>query len=1505
MPEITIKLMKQILGLDLGTNSIGWALINAEENKIIKAGSRIIPMDAATMGDYEKGNLKSAASERTSFRGVRRVHERAVLRRERLLRVLNVMHFLPSTFASQIDFDEHPGKFKNHTEPLLPYYIDDAGKSHFIFMDSFREMLADFAQHQPSLVEGGRLVPYDWTIFYLRKKALTQPVSKEELAWILLNFNTKRGYYQLRGMDDGGTESETPGKVEEFRLLKVTAIDDQGPDKKKKGYEWYEITYENGAKQKTCTPQKPHEVGDMVEVIVTTTLDDNGNIKLTKDGEKMIKLRTPKEDDWTLVKKRTEHDLEQCSETVGTYIYEHILSAPDTKVRGRLIQTIERKYYKDELRLILDAQKKFIPELTDDSLYQACIHELYKHNEGHIADIKSNGFTKLFVDDIIFYQRPLKSKKSLIADCPLEHYSYTDEKGNIHTKSIKCIPKSHPDYEEFRQWKFLNNLHIYKRKEIINGKLEMDVDVTAQFLDSEDAWCDLFDWLSQKKDITQAQLLKYPPFKLKKQASEYRWNYIDDDKKAYPCCPTRYEINKRIAAIGEQPLTGEKLQQLWHILYSVDDPVMCHKALRTFALKNDIDCDGFVAAFEHYAPGAKDYGAYSDKAIKRLLPLMRMGRHWSEEAIDGITRQRINHIIDGEVDDSINMRVREKLSGRDSITAFRAMPEYLATYTVYGRHAEANDTTRWETPEDIDLYLSTQLKQHSLRNPIVEKVISETLRLVKDLWQTYGKPAEVHVEMGRDLKKDAKGRSEDTKRIQDNENRNLRIRALLQEFAKPEYDIKDVRPWSPSQQELFKIFEDGVLADPKNEMDDEILTIINDLGRGPSANVSAAKIKKYSLWLEQKYLSPYTGQPIPLSRLFTTDYEIEHVIPQSRYFDDSLTNKVICEKAVNKAKGNMLGYEFIKKQGGSIVDISQGQHVKVLDTAQYEEFVQKHYSQNRTKMRKLLMEDIPEQFIARQMNDTRYMSRKMLSILSCLVREEDEQEATSKHVIATSGAITDRLKKDWGINDVWNHIITPRFERMNEKTESSDFGEWVNTLGKRHFQTNMPIILSKGFSKKRIDHRHHAMDAIVIACSTRNIVSYLNNEAACDKNSTLRYDLRHSLCNKVYDRDGNYKWIFNKPWDTFTQDVESELRGIIVSFKQNLRIVTRATNHYTHYENGHKVVARQTKGDRLAIRKSMHKDTVYGFVNLQQTKTVALKDALDCWKSIKDTAIRNVIKGLVAQYGSFEKKTILKYFKDRDYQVGDKSVKKVEIYYYTGTDEQTCAVRKAIDTSFDEKRILTVTDSGIRKIMLAHLAACINAAGKPDPEIAFSPQGIAEMNKNIAALNGGKPHQPIYKVRCKEASDGKFTVGSVGNKAKKYVVADKDTNLFFAVYADESGKRSFASIPLIEAIERTKQKMPPAEPVTADGRHLLFTLSPNDLVMYTDNDGVEHIYKMVSCTGKQCFFVPETWASPIVAKKELGAMNKVEYSLENINIKQNCYKIDVDRLGRIVKVHKQ
>ena len=116
--------MKHILGLDLGTNSIGWAVISSsfdettqkEQLKGIEAaGSRIIPMDAAQLGDFNKGNTVSQTANRTQFRGVRRLYERKKLRRERLHRILQLLGFLPKHYANQLD---RYGKFIANSDSL-------------------------------------------------------------------------------------------------------------------------------------------------------------------------------------------------------------------------------------------------------------------------------------------------------------------------------------------------------------------------------------------------------------------------------------------------------------------------------------------------------------------------------------------------------------------------------------------------------------------------------------------------------------------------------------------------------------------------------------------------------------------------------------------------------------------------------------------------------------------------------------------------------------------------------------------------------------------------------------------------------------------------------------------------------------------------------------------------------------------------------------------------------------------------------------------------------------------------------------------------------------------------------------------------------------------------------------------------------------------------------------------------------------------------------------------
>lgn len=1638
--------MKKILGLDLGTNSIGWALVEQDfdnkEGKILGMGSRIIPMSQDILGEFGKGNSVSQTATRTAFRGTRRLYERSNLRRERLHRVLNVLDFLPKHYAADIDFEKRFGKFREEKEPKLAWIQNEDRKFSFLFQSSFNEMVADFKANGQEIK-----IPYDWTIYYLRKKALTNKITKEELAWLILNFNQKRGYYQLRGEE----EEENKNKKVEFYSLKVVDVipdksyiftlsnemeyryesnedlsnwkdteqtflvttyldkdgkpkkDEKGKDKRsiilkqqdnkivksKKGTSstkveeialtitnikeetkeevWYSLILENDWIYRRPSKTSLMDWKDKVrEFIVTTDMNDDGTIKKDDEGNEKRNFRAPKEDDWTLVKKKTENDLEnyiadkKSEKTVGSYIYEALLQNPTQKIKGKLVRTIERKFYKDELRAILEKQIALQPELFTDDLYNDCVRELYRSNEAHQLQLSKRDFVHLFLDDIIFYHRPLRSQKSNISNCSLEYRLYKinkkDEKGNpiknvfetdengkeIEVKEyLKAIPKSNPYYQEFRVWQWLYNLKIYTKKE--------DEDVTDQFIKSDEDKEKLFDFLMNEKEVDHKKILKYffKDLKGKVQTAEiakYRWNYVydseKDESKTYPMNETGYEIRRKLKDVATVPadfLTREIEQQLWHIIYSVTDKIEFERALKSFAVKYKLDEPSFVENFRNFKPFKSEYGAFSEKAIKKLLPLMRIGRYWKWENIDTKTQTRIDKLLTGEFDAEIQNRVREKAINLTNKNHFQGLQLWLAQYVVYDRHSEAADIGKWNSVEDLKTFLD-EFKQHSLRNPIVEQIITETLRVVKDIWTQYGNGAkdffnEIHVELGREMKNTADDRKRLTSVVTDNENTNQRIKLLLMEL-KNDANIENVRPYSPIQQEILKIYEEYALQSNEKYDEDKDIFISDPtpddiIKISKTAQPTKTEINRYKLWLEQKYRSPYTGKVIPLTKLFTSEYEIEHVIPKSLYFDDSLSNKIICEAAVNKLKDNQLGLEFIKNHHGQKVETGFGKTVEIFSEDAYKKFVDEHYSKNRTKRNKLLLEEIPDKMIERQMNDTRYISKFVSQLLSNIVRDDkdgnNDDGINSKNLIPGNGKITTRLKQDWGLNDVWNELILPRFERMNELTSSEDF----TTKNKEgHTIPAIPFELSKGFQKKRIDHRHHAMDALVIACATRDHVNLLNNQSAKSDNS--RYDLQYKLRNteKWKDKNGNLHDKFTEfkmPWNNFTDDAKNELENIVVSFKQNLRVINKATNYYEKIVNGKKIEKKQ-EGVNWAIRKSMHKDTVSGKVYLfNETKEMTIKKALEKINILKNVQIivdENQRK-IINKYFSNHKVDIENALKDKNLR----DLKRITVF------EPQSATRKLLDISFTEKFIKgSVTDTGIQKILLNHLSAKEN-----NPEIAFSPEGIEDMNKNIISLNDNKFHQPIFKVRIYETIGNKFSVGQKGNKKDKYVEAAKGTNLFFAIYQDERGKRSFATIPLNEVIERQKQGLSSVPDKNDKDDNLLFYLSPNDLVYVPTEDELvnnsiinfenltneqrKRIYKFTDGSGIMANFIPANIATVLFnmnKDKQKKAFGKEMYSIQNEigvgsqssknenaitkeQIKSICIKLKVDRLGNISK----
>lgn len=1496
--------MKNILGLDLGTNSIGWALIQTDDEgrpqSIVKLGSRIIPMSQDTLGKFDSGVTESSTSERTRYRSMRRIRERYLLRRERLHRVLHVLGFLPMHYNESLGWDKTQGKtygkFLDNAEPKLAWTKDLQGKSRFIFMDSFTEMVRDFQKHQPELLAGGKSIPMDWTLYYLRDKALRAPISRQELAWILLNFNQKRGYYQLRGEEE---ETEDNTKLEEYYVLKVVSVEET---EEKRGKDpWYNITLENGwVYRRSSRVPLTDWVGKTREFIVTTQLNEDGSVKIDKEGKERRSFRAPQENDWTLQKKRTEADIATSGETVGSYIYHHLLTAPDEKVQGKLVRTIERKFYKDELLAILQKQSEYIPELKDAAWLEKCILELYARNEAHQESLRRKDMTYLLIEDLIFYQRPLKSKKSLISNCPYESYDYVDkETGEVKVQHIKCIAKSNPYYQEFRLWQFVQNLRLFDRTTL------EEKDVTAQYLPTESDYVRLFLYLNDRKDITQDILLK-DFFGLKKPKGKdckypIRWNYVED--KLYPCNETRHLLLSALkkADVPSAFIDNGMEYRLWHLLYSVEDRGELIKALTKWAETYGLP-ESFVDSFKKIPSFKKEYGAYSEKAVKKLLSVMRMGQLWSEEALPADLLEQLGKRMVEEKDEALRLRVAKHCADFHSLEQFRGLPVWLACYVVYGRHSEAQDTTRWKKPEDIKAFLH-DFKQYSLRNPIVEQCVLETLRTVHDIWEQYGQIDEVHVELGRSMKSTADQRKRMSQTIQSNENTNLRIKQLLMEL-KSDPAIADVRPHSPMQQDILRIYEEGALQELRNDDPD-----YDDISRISSlASPTAAELLRYKLWLEQKYRSPYTGKPISLTKLFTPAYQIEHVIPKARFFDDSFTNKVICEAEVNQLKSSQLGYEFIKNHGGQIVTCPTLGEVTVLTKEDYEKFVSEHYAHNRAKARKLMMDDIPEEFIQRQMNDSRYISKVIKGLLSCLVREEDEVEAISKNVIPCTGGITDKLKKDWGLNDVWNSIVSPRFQRMNELTGSDAFGHWEDKEGKRVFQTSMPLELQRGFSKKRIDHRHHAMDALVIALASRNIVSYLNNESARD--TQRRQDLKQQLCGKGQ--------LINKPWDTFTQDAMSALEDIVVSFKHYVRIINKASNYYEHYdEKGQKKTVAQKSEGQWAIRQSLHDQYVFAHVNLQMKEKVKINKAAENIDTIVDRRIRQYIINLIKQEGSVKK--ALLFLKANDYCYDGRSIETVECFYMTDNKVPQSAMRRNLDSTFNKDKILKITDKGIQSILLCYLEYQNN-----DPSLAFSPEGVAELNANIAKFNKGRAHKPILKVRVYEALGAKFPVGTKNAKRKMYVQGAP--HLYMAVYEDAHHKRSYETLQLEDIIERLKLGYPLAPEYNAKGHKLLFTLTPNDIV-YVPADGEieedpnllnrKRMYKFVSAEASKAYFVPCPVASPIRKAMEFESHDKSErviecyFSQENRTfettekgqmIKAVCWKLEVDRLGNITKI---
>lgn len=1653
--------VKRILGLDLGTNSIGWALIEIDHEKrlvrIVALGSRILPMDSSEIKMFENGasNSGSLASERTARKSMRTMIYRSIVRRDRLHCVLNMLQMLPDHYRLEIDFTtadgKRSGRFHKGCEPKLAYVKGSNKKYEFLFKNAYSDMRHEIALLRNESYETTK-VPQDWTLYYLRKKAITERIESDELAWVIMSFLSHRGYEKTHGADKDMGNSTT----EELECV-ITKVTVENNTQSVHLAHRQQVDSEVAVLYRPITLPSLYE-NSFVNVIRKLKTDEDGLVlktsysiiepeiqtdsngkkyKVTEEFDeknafkKLLRSEFKEDSDWKILKASTESAIDKFNNdnnTIGiaSYVYDSLVHNPNRAIHGDLYTHIDRQYSVEELKKIIETQQKYHAELMDEEKKEMILNKLYPHNETHRNTRQKGSMAELIADDVVFYQRELKPKSKLVRRCK---YEVEEPKNNKDNKkyALKATCSSNPFFQEFRLWKFLHNVRVFRNEEFdAAGRISTNVEVTKEIL-TKNVKASLYSILRLRKQITQAAFLKL----LKLNSSEYHWNYSEDEE--IQCGTTHHELRWKLNRIKglnadvfldycivsgkseEKKISVEYL--LWHLLKSVKNDKERIKGLRSLVTKciekYDIKCFAFVPDI---VTAIKDiefddsYKSYSEKALKKILPLMRCGEYWSSVEVEQLLQKT-------EV--AIKEKVLQTENINGEIEDFQGLQESSACYIVYGRYSENADAQYWNKPKDIIDYIRNEFDKNSLRNPVVEKVLREMLFVVHDIWTIYGHVGEeeerrffdrIHIEMGRELKNDSEKRKEISVRNKINRNTNSRIKKILQEL-KNENDNLEINVNSPSHIEKARLYEAVAVGNAIRENVDNktkeftykdreckeaVITIEELKNISKSSNPSRKDIERYRLWMEQKYTSPYTGKPIPLSKLFERgEYEVDHVLPRERITLDTDVNKVICEAWANGTKSAMTGMQFIRHINGGI---PKGGKCNILTEKQYVEWVNTNIH-DKKKRDIMLSSVVPEEFTSTQMNNTRYITRYAVKLLSNIVRDKEDNDDTSyssHNVLCTNGAVTSILKKDWRLNEVWNDIIAPRFERLNRITNSNVFGKVQTINGHDVFIPTVPEELEKDFEKKRIDHRHHAMDALVTALATVEHVQYLNNVNANSVETEEGLRVRKGLKKKLVDNkdcfyqpamsltEGHivrYKYIFSDGvvCTTFKDAAMAAIASVITSVKTKplSRKVRQRMNVYKKWDESKGCICTVKEenlndSNKHNIRMALHKDTNYGVRNL---KPVSLLQAHT--KETVGLVHNKTLKVVLSEIPFVKDETELELLGKLQNKLPSKLFKKIEnkkIVYIElpmATCKRNCYITNLAtekDTESAKKRITSIADLQIQVILLEHLRLNDN-----NHKAAFSADGVKALN---SVIEEKYKHKPIYQVQMLQ------TLGALnpinGNseysiKKKQYVAKEKGGNMVLGIYGklQDNGDidhydRKFYVPDTDYAIEsiiyKCKTCCPEMHP-EEEGYKLLFELCQNDLVFVPSiieqdsnrilctNDAICHkVYKLVDFGYSKGYYVnlmPVNVAQMIYEVKDNSTDDAVsqteilfddiktdkkgkltkkrrvlkgEFTLsdnkpksqrtcqplseEGIMIKLNCWKLDIDRLGNIIRVIK-
>lgn len=1364
--------MKKILGLDLGSGSVGWAFVveadnDKEQSRIIKSGVRVIHYgdnvvkkdgqgniseSREPIKDFEKGMGLSLNAGRTKMRGARRNLQRFKLRRENLIEIL-----------------------------LQNGLIND----------------------ETALNEQGENTTHE--TLRMRAQAATEPISLEAFAKVLLMLNKKRGYKSNRraqgedavaAVDSMGVakklyENQTTPGAYAYQLLsegKKMLPDFYRSDLQQ---EFDRIwSFQKKFYQSVLTTDHHDELVGLTkkdtDLYFRTNLNtEQAEIKGNAAEKKLKRYELRKKaiseqielQEIATVLIEINKEIGQASgylgeisdrskklffnnQTVGQFLYEQIKDNPHARLKK---QVFYRQDYLDEFERIWEVQAK----------------KHLKLNEELKREIR---------DVVIFYQRRLKSQKHLIADCEFE-------------KHHKAVPKSSPLFQEFRILQNLNNTDVsikgeekkrlgeedrqYLRKLLRYTENISDTELLKLMGTTKRAGSKVnFKKLEGNRTfatLTEGflKVLEYEGYDLRIiEDTEERHSEI---KKHFDHLGFNTEILDFEVDFEAKDFDKHPAYQFWHLLYSAEDLDKLKTKLQTKYNFNEA-----AAAILAGITFESDYGRLSSKAIRKILPHMIEGHDYAESC----DFEKYNH--------------------SSSITA------------------EEND--KRELKDRLAL-----LPKNSLRNPIVEKILNQVVNQVNAVIEhpEMGRPDEIRIEMARELKSSADERKSMTEGIAKATTENDRIRKKLKE----EFNLKRVT---------------------KND------------------------IIRYKLWEEAGHISIYSGKPIQRSEIFSRNYDIDHIIPQAKLFDDSYSNKVLCERGWNEEKSNETAIEYLEHK----LSPEEFGNFKVRVKKDFDS----KSGMSKTKCRKLLMysKDIPDDFIERQLRESQYIAKKAHQMLLQVTRK----------VQPTVGSITNRLRSDWEIVDVMKELNWSKYEALGlTQIINGKNGERIKRINDWN---------------KRNDHRHHAMDAITVAFTKPAFVQYLNNLNAKSNKGGAIYGIEQ---NHLY-RDANNKLRFKPPMAEMRREVKKSLEEILISFKQSWKVATLNKNKIK-IKGGKEHIQ-----EVLTPRGQLHKETVYGKIKRYDTKEITVNStmSLELAQQVANKKERAALCNRLAENGNDPKKAF----------AGKNSLSKNPIYLNGGATElpkkvkivemgDQFTIRKTVDADLKVEKVI---DEGAKRALRKRLDEFGGKAKEAFSNLEENPIWLNE-EKGIeiksVKITGVKNAQALHPKRD---HFGELILDKNGKEIPNDFVS-LGNNHHVAIFDDGDGNLSEEVVSFFEASQRIADGQPIINANNEDGHPLKFTLKQNEYFVFPSEEFDPNDIDLLD-PRNAAVISPNLYRVQTLSIVKYGSnvirdfvfRNHLDTSSEKMKILQgtsfkvvkslfpliNLKKVQINRLGEIVKV---